>query len=113
MTLFCTTSGRVPQYEGGCIPSGIGNGAGYSAALNTVAKSFPNKTVSSSSVSKNLTPLTLPLRAENDYDRNHYTSGFLSTLAVWTAIPMVLGWSLARPRPYPKHIVRVTTEGNK
>ena len=38
--------------------SGIGSNAGYSAALNTVAKSFPNIVVSSNSRSATLTVLT-------------------------------------------------------
>ena len=31
------------------------------------------------------------------------TSGFLLTLALGTAIPMMLGWFLIRPCPYPEH----------
>jgi len=38
------------------------------------------------------------------------TSDFLLTLAVGTATPMVLGWFLIRPCPYPEHVTRTTTE---
>jgi len=51
--------------------SGIGSNAGYSAALNTVAKSFPNEIVSSNSAAITLAILTMLLDAENDRDRNH------------------------------------------
>ena len=37
------------------------------------------------------------------------TSDFLLTLAVGTATPMVLGWFLIRPYPYPERITRTTT----
>jgi len=40
------------------------------------------------------------------------TSDFLLTLAVGTATPMVLGWFLIRPCPYPEHMIRTTTEGD-
>lgn len=50
--------------------SGIGSNAGYSAALNTVAKSFPNMIVSSNSRSATLIILTTLLHVENDCDRN-------------------------------------------
>jgi len=52
--------------------SGIGSNAGYSSALNTVAKSFPNKIVSSNSGSITLTMLTTPPDIENNCDRNRY-----------------------------------------
>ena len=51
--------------------SGIGSMAGYAAALNVVAKSFPNKIVSpylGFITQDTLTPL---LDAENDRDGNH------------------------------------------
>lgn len=40
------------------------------------------------------------------------TSGFLLTLAFGTAIPMVLGWFLVRPCPYPEYVVESTTEND-
>ena len=40
------------------------------------------------------------------------TSGFLLTLALGTAFPMVLGWLLIRPCPYPERTTSVTIEGN-
>jgi hypothetical protein len=52
--------------------SGIGSNAGYCASLNTVAKSFPNKIVSSNYGPKTLTVLTSLLDLENDHDRNRY-----------------------------------------
>ena len=51
--------------------SGMGSDAGYFGALNTVAKSFPNKIVSSNSgftTQTTLTPLSDPA---NDRDGNH------------------------------------------
>ena len=57
--------------------TGIGSNAGYSATLNTVAKSFPNKIVSSSSGPLLLTVLTQPLDIEDDRDGNGY-------LRLWT-----------------------------
>ena len=42
------------------------------------------------------------------------TSDFLLTLALGTAFPMVLGWFLVRPCPYPEYVARETTEsGNQ
>lgn len=38
------------------------------------------------------------------------TSGFLLTLAVGTASPVVLGWFLVRVCPYPDHAPRVSVE---
>lgn len=38
------------------------------------------------------------------------TSGFLLTLAVGTASPVVLGWFVIRTCPYPDHAPRVTAE---
>lgn len=38
------------------------------------------------------------------------TSGFLLTLAVGTASPVVLGWFLMRACPYPDHGPRVSVE---
>ncbi|KAF9652133.1 MFS general substrate transporter [Thelephora ganbajun] len=94
--------------------SGIGSDAGYSAALNTVAKSFPNKirtTVTGIIVSGfGLSAFLFSTIAHAFFPGD--TSGFLLTLAVGTAIPMVLGWFLVRPCPYPEHTVRVTTGGN-
>ena len=52
--------------------SGIGSSAGYCAALNTVAKSFPNKIVSPNSEPTTPTALTPLSDTENDYDRNCY-----------------------------------------
>ena len=40
------------------------------------------------------------------------TSGFLLLLAVGTAIPMVLGWFLIHPCPYPEDITRVNPESD-
>lgn len=40
------------------------------------------------------------------------TSDFLLTLAVGTAIPMVLGWFLIRPCPYPEYETRTTIESD-
>jgi MFS family permease len=52
--------------------SGIGGDAGYSAALNTIAKSFPSRIVSSNSGSTTLTMLTPLLGIENDCNRNRH-----------------------------------------
>lgn len=40
------------------------------------------------------------------------TSDFLLTLAVGTATPMVLGWFLVRPCPYPEYETRATVEND-
>ena len=52
--------------------SGIGSNAGYSAALNTVAKSFPSKIVSSNFGPTTLIILTALLDIEDDCDRDRY-----------------------------------------
>lgn len=51
--------------------SGIGGMAGYCAALNAVAKSFPNKIVSSNSGFTSPTTLTPLLDPANDRDGSH------------------------------------------
>jgi hypothetical protein len=38
------------------------------------------------------------------------TSDFLLTLAVGTAVPMVLGWFLIRPCPYTEHVSQPTID---
>ena len=38
------------------------------------------------------------------------TSDFLLTLAVGTAIPMILGWFFIRPCPYPEHVTGTAAE---
>ena len=52
--------------------TGIGSDAGYCATLNTVAKSFPNKIVSSISRPMMLTVLTMPLDIESHRDGDRY-----------------------------------------
>lgn len=52
--------------------TGVGSDAGYSATLNTVAKSFPNQIVSSISGHTTSTVLTLLLDIENDCDGDRY-----------------------------------------
>jgi len=94
--------------------SGIGSNAGYSAALNTVAKSFPNMvraTVTGIVISGfGLSAFLFSTIAHTIFPGN--TSDFLLTLAVGTAIPMVLGWFLIRPCPYPEPITRPIIENN-
>ena len=52
--------------------SGIGSNAGYSAALNTVAKSFPNEIVSHNFGPMALTMLITLLDIENDCNGNYF-----------------------------------------
>ena len=52
--------------------TGIGSNAGYSAALNTVAKSFPGKIVSPNSEPTLPTALTPLFGTENHHDRDCY-----------------------------------------
>lgn len=40
------------------------------------------------------------------------TSGFLLTLALGTAVPMVLGWFLVRPCPYPEYTAGAVNEND-
>lgn len=91
--------------------SGIGSMAGYPAALNTVAKSFPNKirtTVTGIVVSGvGLSAFIFSMIARTIFPGN--TSGFLQTLALGTACPMLVGSVLVRPCPYPEHASRTTT----
>jgi len=90
--------------------TGAGSFSGYTAALNTVAKSFPNsiRTIVTGIVISGfgLSAFLFSTIAQAVFPDN--TSDFLLTLAIGTAIPMVLGWFLVRPYPYPEHTT--TTE---
>jgi len=92
--------------------TGVGGYAGYATALNTVARSFPNRirsTVTGMVVAGfGLSAFVFSAIARAIFPGN--TSGFLLTLAVGTASPVVLGWLLIRTCPYPDHIPRATVE---
>ncbi|KAF9782320.1 major facilitator superfamily domain-containing protein [Thelephora terrestris] len=95
--------------------SGMGSDAGYFSALKTVARSFPNKirtTVIGIIVSGfGLSAFIFSTIAQTIFLGN--TSGFLLTLALGTACPMVLGWFLVRPCPYPEHAAQTTIESDR
>lgn len=94
--------------------SGMGSAAGYSAALNAVMKSFPDK-IRTTATGVVISGLGLSAFLFSTIARTIFlgnTSDFLLILALGTSSPMILGWLLIRICPYPEHVAQTISEND-